>query len=174
MQVTRSPALLLHPSAPRCPPMCGRCSATGALAPLQVAVLAALRACLHQPADIASASSRRHPSASMLESLQCPGCVDEAVRAEGGVCIRQRRFRRGRCSSEHKWAHAAGWSLHDVHVCCVLAGWCVCRSASSCVNLNNVTLVVPAQEELNYQVFMCECSRQAQGLACVQYQCACS
>jgi hypothetical protein len=29
-----------------------------------------------------------------------------------------------------------------------------CRSASSCLNLNNVTLVVPTQEELNYQVFM--------------------
>lgn len=28
------------------------------------------------------------------------------------------------------------------------------RSASSCLNLNNVTLVVPTQEELNYQVFM--------------------
>lgn len=35
--------------------------------------------------------------------------------------------------------HAWGWS---------------CRSASSCLNLNNVTLVVPTQEELNYQVFM--------------------
>jgi hypothetical protein len=29
-----------------------------------------------------------------------------------------------------------------------------CRSASSCLNLNNVTLVIPTQEELNYQVFM--------------------
>ncbi len=28
------------------------------------------------------------------------------------------------------------------------------RSASTCLNLNNVTLVVPTQEELNYQVFM--------------------
>jgi hypothetical protein len=28
------------------------------------------------------------------------------------------------------------------------------RSATSCLNLNNVTLVVPTQEELNYQVFM--------------------
>jgi len=28
------------------------------------------------------------------------------------------------------------------------------RSASSCLNLSNVTLVVPSQEELNYQVFM--------------------